>query len=90
MQRALEAKHPQQRRNKLADRDRDTGLQDHLEGTGDQVEGRAKQAAGGLTGDRTQQGEGLLDEIKGKVEDTLGSVKDRLNEANDREADERS
>jgi uncharacterized protein YjbJ (UPF0337 family) len=72
----------------MADRDRDTGLQEHLEGTGDQVEGRAKQAAGGLTGDCTQQGEGLLDEIKGKVKDTLGDVKDRLSKANDREADD--
>ncbi|HKO23623.1 MAG TPA: CsbD family protein [Chloroflexota bacterium] len=73
----------------MADRDRDTGLQDHLEGTGDEVEGRAKQATGGLTGDRTEQGEGLLDEIKGKVKDTLGGVKDRLSEATNREADER-
>ena len=71
----------------MTDRDRDSGLQEHLEGTGDQVEGRAKQTAGGLTGDRTQQGEGLLDEIKGTVKDTLGDVKDRLSEANDREAD---
>jgi uncharacterized protein YjbJ (UPF0337 family) len=89
MQRALEAQHPQQRRNKMANRERDTGFQDHLEGTGDQVEGRTKQASGGLTGDRTQQGEGVLDEIKGKVKDTLGDVKDRLSEANDREAKDR-
>jgi uncharacterized protein YjbJ (UPF0337 family) len=89
MQRALEARHPQHKEEKMADRDRDTGLQDHLEGTGDEVEGRAKQAAGGLTGDRTEQGEGLLDEIKGKVKDTLGGVKDRLSEATNREADER-
>ena len=74
----------------MADRDRDIGLQDHLQGTGDQVEGRAKQAAGGLTGDRAQQGEGLLDEVKGKVKDTLGGVKDRLSEANNREPDERT
>ena len=72
----------------MADRDRDTGLQDHLEGTGDQIEGRAKQAAGGLTGDRTQQGEGLLDEVKGKVKDTLGDLKDRLREANERDAND--
>jgi len=74
----------------MADRDRDTGLQDHLEGTGDEVKGRAKQASGGLTGDRTQQGEGLLDETKGKVKDALGDVKDRLSEANDREANDRT
>jgi uncharacterized protein YjbJ (UPF0337 family) len=89
MQRALEARHPQHKEEKMADRDRDTRLQDHLEGTGDEVEGRAKQTAGGLTGDRTEQGEGLLDEIKGKVKDTLGGVKDRLSEATNREADER-
>jgi uncharacterized protein YjbJ (UPF0337 family) len=90
MQRALEARHLQRRRKKMADRDRDTGLQDHLEGTGDEVKGRAKQASGGLTGDRTQQGEGLLDETKGKAKDALGDVKDRLGEANDREADDRT
>ena len=72
----------------MADRDRDSGLQEHLEGTGDQVEGRAKQAAGGLTGDRTQQGEGMLDEAKGKVKDLLGDIKDRLSEANTRDADD--
>ena len=72
----------------MADRDRDTGLQEHREGTGDQIEGRAKHAAGGLTGDRTQQGEGLLDEVKGKVKDALGDVKDRLSKANDRKADD--
>jgi uncharacterized protein YjbJ (UPF0337 family) len=87
MQRVLQARHPQQRRNKMADRD--TGTQDHLEGTGDQIKGRAEQASGGLTGDRTQQGEGLLDEMKGKAKNTLGDVKDRLSEANDREANDR-
>jgi uncharacterized protein YjbJ (UPF0337 family) len=90
MQRALEAQHPQHRRNKMADRDGRYRAPGPLEGTGDQVEGRAKQAAGGLSGDRTQQGEGVLDEIKGKVKDTLGDVKDRLSEANDREADDRT
>jgi uncharacterized protein YjbJ (UPF0337 family) len=89
MQRTLETQHPQQRRNKMADRERDTGLQDHLEGTGDQVEGRAKQETGGLSGDRTQHGEGVLDEIKGKVKDIIGDVKDRLSEANDRNAKDR-
>ena len=69
--------------------DRDTGTQEHLEGTADKVKGRAEQALGGLTGDRTQQGEGLLDETKGKVKDTLGDVKDKLSEANDREANDR-
>jgi uncharacterized protein YjbJ (UPF0337 family) len=73
----------------MADRDRDTGLQEHLEGTGDQAKGRTEQTVGGLTGDRTQQGKGMLDEAKGKVKDTLGNVKDRLSEANDRDADDR-
>ena len=73
----------------MADRARDTGLQEHLEGTGDQVKGRTKQTLGGLTGDRSQQGEGMLDETKGKVKDTLGDVKDRLSEANNRDADDR-
>lgn len=73
----------------MADRDRDTGLQEHLEGTGDQVKGRTEQTLGGLSGDRTQQGKGMLDEAKGKVKDTLGDVKDGLSKANDRDADDR-
>ena len=76
--------------DEMEDRDRDTGAQEHLEGTVDKVKGRGEQALGGLTGDRTQQREGLLDEAKGKVQDTLGDVKDRLGEANDREAGDRT
>ena len=68
----------------MADHGRHTGTQDHLEGTGDKAKGRAKQALGGLTGDRSQQAEGMLDETKGKAKHGLGDVKDRLSEANDR------
>jgi uncharacterized protein YjbJ (UPF0337 family) len=79
MQRALEARHPQQRRNTMADRD--TGTQDT-----DKVKGTQTQ---------DQHGEGLLDEITGTVKDTvqgtlgtvqgiLGTVQDTVGDVKDR------
>jgi uncharacterized protein YjbJ (UPF0337 family) len=79
MQRALEARHPQQRRNTMADRD--TGTQDT-----DKVKGTETQ---------DQHGEGLLDEITGTVKDTvrdalgvvqgvLGTVQDTVGDVKDR------
>lgn len=55
----------------------------------DKIKGRAKQAAGDLTGndDMKREGEadetagkvkGKVDEVKGKVDDAVDSVKDKL------------
>ena len=57
----------------MADRDMmDQGAQDSLEGKGKDLKGRVKDAIGGLTGDKSLQGEGKLDELKGHVQDKLG------------------
>jgi len=64
----------------MSDNDRDTGTQDKVGGTVDQLKGRGEQAIGGVTGDREQQGKGMLDEAKGKVQEGIGDVKNALND----------
>lgn len=58
----------------------DDGAEDSLRGKGNDLKGRLKDAAGGLTGDSSLQAEGKLDQGKGKVQDIVGSVKRKLAE----------
>jgi uncharacterized protein YjbJ (UPF0337 family) len=58
----------------------DDGVADSLEGKGNHLKGHVKDAAGGLTGDSSLQGEGKLDQLKGNVQDAIGSVKRKLAE----------
>ncbi len=58
----------------------DQGVDDSLRGKGNDLKGRLKDAAGGLTGDSSLQGEGKLDQLKGKVQDTLGKTERKLAE----------
>jgi uncharacterized protein YjbJ (UPF0337 family) len=51
---------------------------DRIKGAGTNVRGKAKEAAGKLTGDSKLQGEGKLDQAKGKVQNTVGGIKDDL------------
>lgn len=41
----------------------------------DQAKGRAKQAIGDLTGNKTMKAEGRMDEAGGKVEEAVGQLK---------------
>jgi uncharacterized protein YjbJ (UPF0337 family) len=52
------------------------GLEDQLEGTGKDLKGRVKDAAGGLLGDQSLQNEGKLDRLKGKIQDTFGKAEE--------------
>ena len=45
-------------------------------GTIDKAKGRAKEAAGALTGDRRLKSEGKLDQAAGKVKDVVDRVVD--------------
>jgi len=45
-------------------------------GLKDDVTGKAKEAEGKLTGDKSRETEGKLDQAKGKAEDALDDVKD--------------
>jgi uncharacterized protein YjbJ (UPF0337 family) len=54
------------------------GMENKVEGKGDQLKGRVKDAAGGLTNDNEMQAEGKWDKMKGKAKDALGDVQNRL------------
>jgi uncharacterized protein YjbJ (UPF0337 family) len=51
------------------------------DGTFDTMKGRAKEAAGDLTGDRDLEREGKVDRASGAVKDKVGGVADRVKDA---------
>jgi uncharacterized protein YjbJ (UPF0337 family) len=57
---------------------REKGADNKLRGKGEQVKGRIKDAAGGLTDDPKLQAEGKMDKAKGKVRDKVGDLQRRL------------
>ena len=48
------------------------------DGTTDKAKGRAKEAAGDLTGDRELKNEGKVDRATGKTMDAVGDVGDKV------------
>lgn len=54
---------------------------DELEGKGDQVKGRAKQAWGDLTHDPATHDEGVADEAAGQVQEGFGRGRRKAGEA---------
>ena len=54
------------------------GAENSAKGKGSDVKGKVKDAAGGLTGDTSLQGEGKLDQAKGKVQDAVGKAERKL------------
>jgi uncharacterized protein YjbJ (UPF0337 family) len=60
----------------MADRDdiRRKGVENQVEGTGDELKGRIKDATGGLTGDDSMQVEGKVDKAKGKIKRKIGEI----------------
>ena len=58
----------------------DQGVDDSLRGKGNDLKGKLKDAAGGLTGDSSLQAEGKGDQLKGKVQDMVGKVERKLSE----------
>jgi uncharacterized protein YjbJ (UPF0337 family) len=52
--------------------------QDKGEGALDKVKGKAKEAAGAVTGDEAKKSEGRKDQTKGTAKDKLGKAKDLL------------
>jgi len=55
---------------------RKSSSQDKGEGALDKAKGRAKEAAGAMTGDETKKSEGRSDQTKGTVKEKKGKVKD--------------
>ena len=52
--------------------------EDRTRGKWDQVKGIIKEKAGKLTGDRSTEASGKLDQAKGKVETKIGDAKDTI------------
>jgi uncharacterized protein YjbJ (UPF0337 family) len=52
------------------------------EGAGQKMAGKAKEAAGKLTGDSKLQAEGKADQMAGGVKNALGGMKDSMRDAN--------
>ncbi len=53
------------------------GAADRLKGSAKQVEGRIRNAVGGLSGNNSEQVKGKAQELKGKAQDALGKAKQR-------------
>ena len=49
---------------------------DRVKGSVTNMSGKAKEAAGNLTGDAKLQSKGKMDQGKGKVQNAVGSIKD--------------
>jgi len=55
---------------------RKSSSQDKGEGALDKAKGKAKEAAGAITGDEAKKSEGRSDQTKGTLKDRKGKVKD--------------
>ena len=51
---------------------------EHIEGAMDQTKGIWKETSGKITGDRSTEVSGKLDQAKGKVEEKIGDAKDAI------------
>ncbi len=68
----------------------DKDLKEELAGKGENLKGRAKEAFGAATGDKSTQGEGLAERIAGSVREKIAEVKRDLTKhrRQDEEADD--
>jgi uncharacterized protein YjbJ (UPF0337 family) len=57
---------------------RKSSSQDKSEGALSKAKGKAKEAAGAVTGDKEKKAEGRSDQTKGTAKDKLGKAKDLL------------
>jgi uncharacterized protein YjbJ (UPF0337 family) len=51
---------------------------DRVEGSATNMGGKVKEGAGKLTGDDKLRSEGMMDQVKGKVQNAVGGIKDTL------------
>jgi uncharacterized protein YjbJ (UPF0337 family) len=67
---------------------------DELHGKVENLKGRAKEAAGALTGNKGKQAEGMAERVEGAVREKVGKVKGdvkrKLDESEDREESQES
>lgn len=55
--------------------------QDRIDGAAKNFGGKAKEAAGHVTGDEKLKAEGKADQVTGKVQNAVGGVKDGLRDS---------
>ncbi|MGH1569479.1 CsbD family protein [Methylobacterium sp. P31] len=51
---------------------------DRVEGSATNMGGKIKEGAGKVTGDDKLRSEGVMDQVKGKVQNAVGGIKDTL------------
>ena len=51
---------------------------DRVEGSPTNMGGKVKEGAGKLTGDEKLKNEGVMDQVKGKVQNAVGGIKDAI------------
>ncbi len=54
-----------------------------MDGTADDIKGRAKEAAGALTDDKDLKNEGKTDQAAGKAKNVVGDIKDKAEDVVD-------
>ena len=59
------------------------GLVNRVEGTAEEMKGRARNALGGLTGDTSEQLLGKAEELKGKAQQAVGKGQQKLDDVLD-------
>ena len=62
-------------------------VQDRMEGKGKEAMGGVKEKAGGLTGDHETEAHGKADQTEGKAQGVMGKVKDAASDAKDKVKD---
>ena len=62
----------------------DSGLNKKADGMVDKVAGKAKEALGKATGDKSTEREGKKDQLKGDAKKTVGNVQQNLDDMNRR------
>jgi uncharacterized protein YjbJ (UPF0337 family) len=62
----------------MADDLNNDGLENQIKGTGKQVEGRLRDAVGGLTGDTSEQLRGKAKDLEGKAQRKIGEAEQDL------------
>ena len=60
----------------MADNRNRDGLEDQARGLGKEMEGRARNAIGGLRGDLSQQVKGKAQDLKGRAQRKIGEMED--------------
>ena len=51
---------------------------DRVEGSATNMGAKVKEGAGKLTGDEKLKNEGVMDQVKGKVQNAVGGIKDAI------------